>query len=152
MKRLSLVVACFALAGCASLEKTMQSAWPTPRIEYVHAATHSQVRAIIKAWSEATPGNYDCHATPTGSMLPYIKGGAREFLLIEPTGPDTPLEAGHVVIFFRDADAPRCLHMIARIEGEMVYMSGTNNKWSDGWYNRSQIYGILRRVVTLPAP
>lgn len=134
-------------SGCASLPRS----WPTPQITYTHAATHSQAASLIKAWREATPGNYDSHAALTGSMLPHIHGGPREFLLIEPATPATPLSPGLVVGFFRDAASPRCLHMIAAIRGDYVYLSGTNNRWSDGWYHRQRIHGILRQVVTLPA-
>jgi len=135
----------FLASGCAS-----PSAWPQPQITYTHAATHSQASAHIQAWRAAKPGNYDSHAALTGSMRPHIHGGPREFLLLEPAGLDTPLQPGVVVGFFRDADTPRCLHMIAALRGDHVYLSGTNNRYSDGWYHRSTIHSILRGIVTLP--
>lgn len=85
-------------------------------------------------------------------MLPYIHGEFREWLLDE-AYTDQSLSAGLVVVFDRgDNDGPYpCRHMIAAVRGEYVYLSGTNNRRSDGWFHRSKITRILREVVTTPA-
>lgn len=144
-----LVLLIVLLAGCQS--HPLASAWPKPVLTYTHAATAQQAASRIAAWRAETPGNYSSRAALTGSMRPYIHGGPREFLLIEPMSSAIVLQPGHVVGFLRDADTPRCLHMVAAVRGEHVYLSGTNNRWSDGWYHRSAIHSILREVVTLPA-
>lgn len=135
------------LTGCAS---SVTAAWPKPALTYTHAATAKQASARVTDWQASGPGRRFGDAALTGSMLPYIHGGPREILLLEEYA-GQPIALGHVVSFARDAKTPRCLHMVAAIRGDMLYLSGTNNRHSDGWYHRSAVAFILREIVTLPA-
>lgn len=132
--------------GCQSLT----AKWPTPVITYTHAATPAQAHARAVEWVRSQPGRSWSPAATTGSMRPHIVGGPREYLLDE-VYTEQPLSLGHLVVFHRDTTTPRCLHMIAALRGDWFYISGTNNRWSDGWFHRSTISHIVREVVTLPA-
>jgi hypothetical protein len=139
--RIFLIVATLGAAGC--------NTWPKPTLAYTHAATAKQADERAAEWRELNRG-FISYASLTGSMKPYIHGGYREMLLLEPYA-GQPLVVGNVVSFDRDPKTPRCLHMIAAVRGDYVYLSGTNNRWSDGWYHRSRISAILREIVTVPA-
>lgn len=127
--------------------------WPKPKITYYNCATRAQLEDHIHTMRQVNEALFVSHATLTGSMLPWIRGGEeREFLVLERYSKQK-LTRGLVVSFKRDEKTPRCLHMIADIsaDGEWIYLTGVNNRYSDGWFNRSKVSAILIEVVTLPA-
>jgi len=120
--------------------------WPEPRLEFYHANTEAQAKAY--AYKEAAAHGWQVNQVAyTGSMRPHINGG--EFVLIEPhAGQQFP--NGTVLTFYRDAAAPNVFHMALDQNQRAVYMSGTANKFSDGWYPKGRINGICRLVITFP--
>ena len=123
----------------ATLAALFALSWPTPELTVYRVETEPV--AIYLASVEANRNGWRISkVTPTGSMKPLLNGG--EYVVGEPyTGQG--LHVGMVVIFDR-GDTPRVLHMIAVIRGDMVYMSGINNRYSDGWFPKSRILEIAR--------
>ena len=133
----SLAVA-LLLSGCAS-------SWPTPRLSFYHAASVADAKREIASRPKMA-GSVLAPVAYTGSMKPHLRGG--ELVLLEPYI-GQQLAAGDVVSFDR-GDAPNCLHMVADVKGSHVYMTGTNNRYSDGWFHVSKINWICRAAVTMP--
>lgn len=109
---------------------------------------------LLLGWPKPTPPVRHVAQLPafsnvsakTNSMAPYIVGGTDYLLLIDYT--NQPLAPGMVVVFDR-GDAPRTVHMIAEVYGDYVYMSGLNNRRSDGWFHRSKVRQIVTAVLTI---
>jgi len=142
-----------ALSACTA------QAWPSPRIAYTHANSFQELSGAVQKWTGEARGNRWGRANPTGSMRPYIVGAPysqiaknyldrddREILLWQEVI-DCPLEAGMVVRVEREGDSP-LVHMIVEVRGDSLYLTGTNNRHSDGWHHKSKVTAILRGVVT----
>lgn len=144
----------FALALSACVAPA-DLGWPKPELDYYHASTAANAEREAVDWVRAAPGHVRSRLRDgSRSMWPAIVGGD---LLLGEAYTGQLLHPGLVVSFDRPAypgapHEPRCLHVIASISGDgrSVYMSGINNRNSDGWYPVVRINFILRRVVTQP--
>jgi hypothetical protein len=138
---LAITLLALAVASCG------RSDWPEPRLEFYHAATPEQAKAYaykVAAERKLTLMN----VAYTGSMRPHLTGG--EMILVEPYHGQA-IQTGDVLDFYREPDFPHVLHVAADQNQRAVYMSGTANKFSDGWYPKGRINGICRLVVTYPS-
>lgn len=129
------------LAACISAS----ASWPAPRLAFYHTTTAAQswayanIEARLNGWEISTISG------ASHSMAPYLHGG--DLVLLEPyTG--QPLKAGEVVSYYMSAEYPRVLHMVCDVNTRAVYITGTNNHWSDGWVPLWRVRFICRRVVT----
>lgn len=118
-----------ALALLCIASPAFAGGWPTPTIPVISVPELPQ----------------PCNIANTGSMRPLIDRG--DFVLLVPYM-GQPLQRGMVLSFNRDAKTPRCLHMVADVRGEYVYMSGINTRRSDGWFHRSKINAVAVMVFT----
>lgn len=121
-------------------------AWPKPRLEFYHA--NDRLSAAIQVAKVGAAKGWEIHKVSfTGSMRPALNGG--EWVMMERyTG--QPIKRGDIISFWRDYDTPLCLHMVADINQRAVYMSGINNRESDGWHPLDSVRYICRLVVTCP--
>jgi hypothetical protein len=122
--------------------------WPEVSTPFYHAPSPSDVTARLAVWREH---NLEIQGyRDTGSMHPVLKGG-REVLAMERCRPDTPLTRGQMVAFNR-GDLPAVLHYIANIsrDGQYLYLSGVNNRRSDGWFPRTAVAYVVREVIVPP--
>lgn len=125
--------------------------WPEVVVPFFHATTQSQGDARCEKW-RATGGCTIQTYRDTGSMHPVLQGG-RELLVMEFCGPLLPLAVGQIVLYDR-GDNPRVLHYIAAIsrDGTQVFLSGVNNRSSDGWFSRKKIAWVVREIITVQEP
>jgi len=119
--------------------------WPEVSTPFFRAASASQALLRLAGWraqNHVIRGYRD-----TGSMHPVLQGG-REVMAMEPCRPDTPLVPGQMVEFNR-GDQPAVLHYIADVsrDGEYLYLSGVGNRYSDGWFHRSNVAYVVREVI-----
>lgn len=131
------------LSSCASLQRS----WPRPETPYFHAATPAQAQSRATYWR--SKGYIIQSVRGTGSMLPWLTGG--ELVALEPYGAQL-LHPGMVLTFYRGADAPNVIHLVADVTESSVYMTGLANRQSDGWIPKSQIHSIVREIIKAPAP
>jgi hypothetical protein len=122
--------------------------WPEVSTPRYHAASSTQLGLRLATWRELNlvlQGYQD-----TGSMRPVLKGG-REIMAMERCRPDTPLGRGQMVQFNR-GDKPAVLHYIADIsrDGKSLYLSGVNNRYSDGWFPRTAVAYVVREIIVPP--
>ena len=136
---LTALVLFLAVSGCATAN------WPQPEATFYHADTPAQASARAAVWR--AKGYVVGPVAFTGSMRPWIRGG--ELVVLEPYG-EQLLHPGMVLVFYRGADTPRCIHLVADVTDKAVYMTGINNRYSDGWIPKSKIHSILREVITTP--
>lgn len=122
----------FAIGMAASCGKR---SWPAPVIPVL---TETQIPA--GAWVEKTG--------PTNSMGDYVPPGST--IVLRKYNYGEPLKKGTVVVFDR-GDYPRVLHVIADEKDNSYYLSGYNNKQSDGWFDRSKVSAVLVAIVRGPA-
>ena len=101
-------------------------------------------------WTQSSPNRGWAYVAPTGSMSPVITERS-VLLFVKYTG--QKLRNGAVVVFDR-TDAPNCVHVVCDQTATDVYMSGWNNRLSDGWFSKDKIKGIvvgqLYRPVLFP--
>jgi hypothetical protein len=122
--------------------------WPEVSTPFYHAATPTQMQTRLAAWHEQNlviQGYQD-----TGSMRPVLKGG-REVMALERCFSNTPLARGQMVQFNR-GDKPAVLHYIADVsrDGQFIYLSGVNNRYSDGWFPRAAVAYVVREIIVPP--
>lgn len=127
------------LVGCFREPSTF-----TPVQRGVDTTTSVSVDAIT--WSQRSPDRGWAIVAPTGSMKPFFDEHS-VLLFTKYTG--QPLVNGSVVIFDR-SDAPNAVHVVADQTPTHVYMSGYNNRTSDGWYPKTRIKGIVVGQLYLP--
>ena len=122
--------------------------WPEVATPFFHAATQPESDARCQQWCK-TPGFCVQCYRDTGSMHPVLVGG-RELLVMEIFRPLMPLAVGQIVLYDR-GDHPAVLHYIAAIsrDGTHVYLSGVNNRCSDGWFSRNKIAWVVREIITV---
>lgn len=111
-----------------------KQAWPKP---IVPSFLEAQIPA--GAWVEKTG--------PTNSMGDYVPPGSTIVLRKYVAGEKLPL--GAVVVFDR-GDYSRVLHVLVDESGDSYYLSGYNNKYSDGWFKKSTVTAVLVAVVRVP--
>jgi hypothetical protein len=72
-------------------------------------------------------------------------------MALERCRPNTPLVRGQMVQFNR-GDLPAVLHYIADIsrDGKSLYLSGVNNRYSDGWFPRTAVAYVVREIIVPP--
>ena len=79
---------------------------------------------------------------PSGhSMLGRVNH--RDLCTVAPCTPETPLQTGDVVLC--KVNGAQYLHLIKGVAGER-YLIGNNRGGTNGWINRSAIYGKLIAV------
>lgn len=147
-----LIVGALFLSGCSTVGHLSTATWPKPEVAFYHADTRAHALSVVNEW-QRDPKRYVTHLDArTHSMRPMLTGGANEWLLLDRYIVGQPVHAGLVVSFNRDAGTPRCLHLIASVsaDGRWMYVTGINNRVSDGWHETATISGILRQVVDLP--
>lgn len=84
----------------------------------------------------------------TGSMRPWIDEKA--IVILVP--PRTPVQVGDIVSF-DISDTPNVLHRVVSASATHLYISGDNNRHSDGWYPRNVIkYRLAGVLYTEGAP
>jgi hypothetical protein len=123
--------------------------WPAVSTPFFHAVSPGEAGQRQAHWLEHG-GFFISAYQDTGSMRPFLSGG-HERLVMEPCRPETPLAPGLMVQFNR-GDVPAVLHYIAAISrnGRSLYLSGINNRSSDGWFPRSRVAFIVREIITAP--
>jgi len=126
------------LTACAS------AAWPKPAGVFYHAATWQQAEARVDQHIAA--GLEVSGVSHTGSMRPWLNGG--ELVALAPYRGGY-LAPGTVVVFDR-GDHPRVIHMVVHDNGRAIYITGINNRWSDGWVSRAAIKSVLVEVIKAP--
>jgi hypothetical protein len=141
VKAALLVFAVFLiLAGCGRADS-----WPKPRAEFFHAANSAQ--AIKRVGEMQRAGFVVAPVAFTGSMRPWLVGG--ELVVMEPYH-GQPLAKGDPLVFNRDDGTLSVLHMVASVNERAVYMTGINNRYSDGWHPLSSVRYIVREVIDWP--
>jgi hypothetical protein len=161
-----LLLSLLALSGCA----TLQDQWPKPNLVYTHQPDHAFAQWQVRQWCDAAQGHTWSHALRTGSMRPYLFGGANEYYLLEAyTG--QPIYRGDVVVYARqslevqydyygvrsawlvaDPSAQNCMHMVNGLSPDKRYLllDGVANRTSDAYQKASDVKWIVRGVVTAP--
>jgi hypothetical protein len=99
-----------------------------------------QAKRIVAFASLSVPNGAFCEVAPTGSMAPVID--SRSVLLLE-RYIGQRLNVGDIVIFDR-GDIHSVCHRVVEIKQDAFYVSGDNNRNSDGWHKLSS---IKHRVV-----
>ena len=117
-----------------------------PAMPAVERLSSARAAAVSHAWSG--PLRVLGIAGNTGSMRPYITGG--ETLLCD-VYYGQPILRGDLLVFDR-GDHPRVLHEATAVNPRAVYMSGLNNRYSDGWFPNHKVRLIVRRVIRVQAP
>jgi hypothetical protein len=122
--------------------------WPEVSTPFYRASSLTQALLRFSEWQQQNlviRGYRD-----TGSMHPVLEGG-REVMAMERCAKDTPLEPGQMVEFNR-GDLPAVLHYIADVshDGEYLYLSGVNSRYSDGWFHRSAVAYVVREIIVTP--
>lgn len=72
-------------------------------------------------------------AGPTGSMRPLIND--YDIVVL---GPVDEIKIGDILVFDR-GDYPNVIHAVAELNSESIYMSGINNRISDGWFDKKKV-------------
>lgn len=134
----SLAVCAGVLGTCALLlwgcspNKAFETKAPQSALPYSKAL---ELAAAAAATVKGQVGTI----TPTHSMEPYVNENS--VIVLEPyTG--QPLHKGDIVSFKR-SDTDNVLHRILDLNERAVYISGDNNKYSDGWYPLTSIHSRL---------
>ena len=129
-----ILLALATLVGCG---------WPEPRFEKI-IATKAERDALVSEWRKGTL-HIVSHCTGI-SMEPHID--CKKSTLLQEIYYGQDLFVGDVVVFDR-GDIPLVQHTIADMNETSVYMSGDNNRYSDGWFPKSKIRFILRKVIVV---
>lgn len=113
--------------------------------------TPAEYGKALGDWVDKDTSHLFMIMTATGSMLPLI-GETDTPLAFKPTG-KTVYRPGMIVRFDR-GDCPRVLHMIDAVssDNQFVHLTGINNLYSDGWFNRSKIDAVVVRVISARDP
>lgn len=137
----SIILAMMAalLAGCTS--------WPKEKTEFLHVNSRADALKLANAWLNPRFGRTWSTVGFTGSMRPVLNGG--EVLFLQDYS-GQPVRAGQIVCFNRDAGAPRCLHRLIEVRDGGAYISGDNNRNSDGWFPLTRINYVVAKVITFP--
>jgi hypothetical protein len=120
--------------------------WPEVTTPFYRAESPAEAAERLASWRAQNlviRGYRD-----TGSMHPVLKGG-REVMAMERCNADTPLAPGQMVEFNR-GDLPAVFHYIADVsrDGKHLYISGLNNRYSDGWFHRDSVAYVVREIIT----
>jgi hypothetical protein len=127
------------IAGCMNVHEQ------TP---FHQSSNWVETMSIAKTWSTIPNNSWRYVMTTSHSMAPALQGG--EITLLIDYQPGMPLKRGQMVIFDR-GDFPNVLHRVWSFNGSAAYISGDNNRYSDGWIPVSQIkYVVVRVIVTAP--
>ena len=102
--------------------------WPTLRVEWIPTQSNTYTQQGLRL-AQIPKGSH--------SMEPYIHGG--EFCYIDYNVSN--IQLGDLV------SNGHALHMVVALNSRAVYMTGTNNRYSDGWYSRSNIQYIVRYII-----
>lgn len=147
--RLLLLALCAPLVVSAGYKPG--AGWPEITTPFFHAGTPALASARITQWRLQAGFRVNGYRN-TGSMRPFLRDRG-EMLVMESCRPDMPLVTGLLVEFDR-GDYPAVLHYIAAVSGDgrQLYLSGVNNRHSDGWFPRSAVKFIVREIITLPSP
>lgn len=150
-KLLSMLLLALSIPVAAMAGYKPGPGWPEVSTPFYHAATPTQAASRLAHWQSLSDHSIRRYRD-TGSMRPVLRGG-REMLVMQTCRANTPLTQGQIVQFNR-GDHPAALHYIADIspDGQHVYMSGVNNRHSDGWFHRNTIAYVLREIITTPEP
>lgn len=111
-----------------------KQAWPKPVVP-----SFLEAQIPTNTWIEKTG--------PTNSMGDYVPPGSTIVLRKYVAGEKLP--KGTVVVFDR-GDYSRVLHVLVDESGDSYYLSGYNNKYSDGWFKKSTVSAVLVAVVRTP--
>ena len=99
----------------------------------------------LASLSAQTVGGVWAPVSATGSMLPWLDQKSLVILAV----PKLPIRVGDVISFDRK-DCANVLHRVVATNSTSIYISGDNNKYSDGWYPRSAVKYRLTGVLYLP--
>jgi hypothetical protein len=133
----ALAVVC-ALVGCSKFDPRPTSA----------VATSDSVIADANAWVARAPAVREWHpVSDTGSMEPFVTSNS--IVLTEKVSPTGVLLDGEVLVFDR-GDSHDVLHVMTHQSATQVFMSGYNNRRSDGWFPRSAVKARMVGQLYLP--
>lgn len=123
--------------------------WPEVTTPFFRAASADEQLRRVEYWR----GQADCivqRYRDSGSMRPVLIGSQLR-LAMESCRPHTVLRPGMLVQFDR-GDYAAVLHYVADVsaDGRHVYLSGVNNRRSDGWVARNRVGFVVREVITVP--
>lgn len=135
----ALILVALFVAGCAT--------WPVDQSDFLHVNSRAEAEKIARDWAISGTGREWSTVAFTGSMKPILNGG--EIMLVEKYV-GQPLRVGQMVVFYRDEGAPRCVHQVVDLTAGAAYLSGVNNKHSDGWFSLSSVKFVVARVLTFP--
>lgn len=144
LKLLTISLALLAAAHAASW------GWPTPRFKDTPVSTYADAVVRKVKWE-----GYSCHTERSGSMLPYIDHSKGEFLLFRDFVPaDIDDAVGLVADYEEERPDPKdpkkkikvlVMHLIVSVsrDKKYVYMTGTNNRYSDGYIAVERLEHVL---------
>lgn len=130
------VVCCIVLfASCSKQPAGWGNAAPSGDFVITDAINLAQISA-------ATGGGIYAPISATGSMKPWLD----EKSIVILTVPKSPIVIGDIVSFDR-VDCANVLHRVVAANKTSIYISGDNNRYSDGWYPRTAVKFRLSGVL-----
>lgn len=124
----------FALAGCTKNNSTSTGA---PSGDY----TKQEATNIALIALAGRGGSYGL-CSNTRSMIPILDHDSI-VILCKPT---SPIVVGDIVSFDR-GDVQNVLHRVIAANDTHLYISGDNNRYSDGWYPRTVVNYRLNGII-----
>ncbi len=129
----------FILAGCSPRPVGSEAVNPAPSSSYLR----EQVNGDAALWALTGAGRAYGPVSATSSMAPLID--SRSVVLLEPYS-GQPIAKGDWVRFDR-GDVPNVLHRVEDVTATHVYLSGWNNRTSDGWFPKTAISYRLAGIL-----
>lgn len=129
----SLVALLFASIGCSSVT------FPRPSLTYYHATNPATFEARADFWRKA--GLTVRHVDGV-SMEPYFS--TCDYVVFRPLAPGEELKPGMVT------SGAGFVHMVVEVRGDKFYMTGANNRNSDGWRDVSAVRWVVVEIIDLP--
>jgi hypothetical protein len=136
---LATVVVASLLLGCGPSERNTgieKGTAPTSPLTFAEAEQLASIAAL------SVGGTWSRIAT-TGSMEPVLNSNS--VVIYRPY--DGRLAVGNVVVFYRDADAPRVIHKVAALDATHFVGDGVSNSRYDGWQPRANIIEVMVGVI-----
>lgn len=126
------------------LAVTAFAGWPSNTVPYYHTADENGVLGRMGHWRLL--GIEVFEVDNTGSMRPVINDD--DLIAYRPLLPGEAIPALGSIVGTKGKDAR--LHQVVEVskDGKSFYMSGVNNRYSDGWKKREDIAGMVVEIIT----
>lgn len=139
MRRL-LVILLLGFAGCASTQFGTEKSNPAPSSSYAK----QRVLKDANLWALTGPGRAYGEVSATSSMVPLAD--SHSILLHEVYTPGMEIRVGDWVSFDR-GDKDNVTHRVEDVTETHVYVSGVNNRHSDGWFPKTAIHTRVAGIL-----